>query len=75
MFTDESGFCLRSPVDRGKVWRRDGKRYTECNFSPRVIFQGSSVNASYAPFNGENFTLMSPDFIFVLQMVAEKSGE
>lgn len=43
LFTDESRFCLRSPDGRGRVWRRNGERYAECTFSPRVSFQGGSV--------------------------------
>ncbi|RZC31853.1 HTH 28 domain containing protein [Asbolus verrucosus] len=27
LFTDESRFCLKSPDDRQRVWRRPGKRF------------------------------------------------
>lgn len=43
MFTDESRFALRSPDGRERVWRRNGERYAQCNFSSRVSFQGGSV--------------------------------
>lgn len=43
LFSDESRFCLRSPDGRERVWRRQGERFAQCNFSERVSFGGGSV--------------------------------
>lgn len=43
LFTDESRFSRRSPDGRERVWRRRGERYSRCNFSSRIAFNGGSV--------------------------------